>query len=72
MATITLKYDGRSKVMRGLIAEMIEAGAERLSELPPLHRCALDDALDDIREGRVTEITDIDAFLDEMKAQCGN
>lgn len=32
MATITLKYDGRSKIIRDLIKQIIERGAVRIDD----------------------------------------
>ena len=53
MATITLRYDGRNRVIKDLLSVILKHGAEEVE-----HKNGLDEALDDIKKGNVHCFTD--------------
>jgi hypothetical protein len=53
MAAITLNYDGRNALQKNIIKLAIQAGA---TEVCSKRRTPLDEALEDLRMGRITTI----------------
>ncbi len=55
MATITLEYDARNINYKKLIDVLVSIGAKVVQPQPKTKRCGLDEALEDVEQGRVTE-----------------
>lgn len=50
--TITLEYDGRNKVVKELIAQLLKSGAKRMPT-------EMEEAMDDVKHGRVHTYTSV-------------
>ncbi len=69
MATITLKYDAQNVVIKSILDAAVAAGAtiiESNSEFNTRNLSPIERSIEDIREGRITHIQNIDNALEEI------
>jgi U3 small nucleolar ribonucleoprotein component len=64
MATITLEYDARDKKVNTLLRAIMESGATAIGV--PRKKTGIDDALEDVRLGRVNTYKTIDDLLQKI------
>ncbi len=55
MATITLEYDARNTTFKKLIDVFVSVGARVVQSQPDTKHSGIEEALEDIEQGRVTE-----------------
>ena len=65
MATITLEYDGRNTVIPKLIDIIVNLGARPVGNNRK-KKCGLDEALEDIKKGRVYEAKSVDDMMKKI------
>ncbi len=67
MATITLKYDARNSVLKSIIDLALKAGAVVVDATrPKAKRCGLDEALEDVEQGRVYKADSVDDMMKQI------
>lgn len=74
MATITLSYNTGNKLIRTILDSAILAGAsvvkesktERENKTKTKHLTPFEESLEDIKQGRVTRVKNIDNILEEL------
>lgn len=66
MATITLEYDGRNLGFKKLVEAFIALGAKEVPTPKKAKKCGIDEALGDIKAGRVREIKDVNAYFRKL------
>lgn len=64
MTTITIEYDGRNAVIKKAIELLIAAGA-KVKE-PRISKTGIEESLADIKNGRVREIKDVNAYFKNL------
>ena len=74
MAQLVLKYDARNAFAASMIEALKKSGVFTFSNLETkkhtkpatkAKKCGLDEALDDIKAGRITEVKDMKAYFDK-------
>ncbi|MDR2927166.1 MAG: hypothetical protein LBV41_03025 [Cytophagaceae bacterium] len=64
MATITLEYDVRNKKVNTLLRAIMKSGATPIDA--PRKKTGLDEALEDVRQGKVTRLKNIENPMEEI------
>lgn len=58
MKKVTIRYDGRNKIIKEILSLLVKAGAE-IIQLD-----TLDKSIEEAKAGKTKKIKDIDSFLD--------
>lgn len=64
MATITIEYDGRNTIIKKALDLLLATGAKIKED--PNRKTGVDKSLDDIKHGRIREITDTKAYFRKL------
>ena len=68
MATMTLSYNASNKLIKSILHSAILAGASVVEEDKTMKKqlTPFEEALEDIKQGRVTRVKNIDNILEEL------
>ncbi len=67
MATITLEYDARNATLKKALDFVVSIGAKVVPQ-PKTKKCGLDEALEDIKAGRVYSAKSVDDMMKQILA----
>ncbi len=67
MATITLEYDARNATLKKTLDFLVSLGAKVVSQ-PKVKKCGLDEALEDIKAGRIHKAKNVDDMMKQILA----
>ncbi len=67
MTTITLKYDARNSILKSIIDLAVKAGAIVVdATTPKAKRCGLDEALEDVAQGRIYKADSVEDMMKQI------
>ncbi len=67
MATITLEYDARNTTLKKALDFLVSLGAKVVPQTKT-RKCGLDEALEDIKAGRVHKAKNVDDMMKQILA----